>query len=542
MPKFKSMTRGFRVFMPVTAAVLATGCSADVARFDFGGSAGFAENGSQTNSIPIPPANVYGSAPRAGLLGEGEGATHRPPPYETSSRGSDVRVAELPPTQDRGTPGDSYKPNRSYDAPAARSYDRAAPSGGYDNVAAKPYDAAPRAKRNAEPRLETAAYNPAGKGESVEVKPGDTLYSLSRQHGVKVDDIMAANDLKGHSLKPGQRLTLPGGKGGASNSVSGAPTPPPAVAEAAPSAPAATADASAAPAADGAGTYTMKPGDSLYTIARQHKVNYADLQRENGFTDETVRKIRPGTVLKIPAASQVPATRASTGVSLAATGTHIEVPHTEGAASKPGELAKAETPAAASADAPKVLNSAPPAEQVTSAPVASASTPAAAPAAPETKVAAIEPTTATDATPAANDASKKADDKSASSGASRLRWPVQGRVISAFGPRPDGTHNDGVNLSVPLGTDVHAAENGEVIYVGDELKAYGKLVLLRHDNGWVTAYAHNEDLLVQRGKKVARGDVIAKAGKSGPVDQPQVHFELRQDSKAVDPTSFMEKQ
>ena len=74
------------------------------------------------------------------------------------------------------------------------------------------------------------------------------------------------------------------------------------------------------------------------------------------------------------------------------------------------------------------------------------------------------------------------------------------------------------------------------------MKAYGKLVLLRHDNGWVTAYAHNEDLLVTRGKKVARGDVIAKAGKTGPVDQPQVHFELRQDSKAVDPTSFMEKQ
>ena len=94
---------------------------------------------------------------------------------------------------------------------------------------------------------------------------------------------------------------------------------------------------------------------------------------------------------------------------------------------------------------------------------------------------------------------------------------------------------------MPVGADIHAADAGEVIYVGDELKAYGKLVLLRHDNGWVTAYAHNDKLLVKRGDKVRRGDVVAKAGKTGPVDQPQLHFELRQDSKAVDPTSFMEK-
>jgi murein DD-endopeptidase MepM/ murein hydrolase activator NlpD len=190
--------------------------------------------------------------------------------------------------------------------------------------------------------------------------------------------------------------------------------------------------------------------------------------------------------------------------------------------------------ATASADAPKVLNSAPNEPAATS-----AQAPAQIPAQADQKVAALDTKTATDANPAAD--SKPAEDKSVSS-SGRLRWPVQGRIISAFGPRPDGTHNDGVNFSVPQGTDVHAAEGGEVIYVGDELKAYGKLVLLRHDNGWVTAYAHNEDLLVTRGKKVARGDVIAKAGKTGPVDQPQVHFELRQDSKAVDPTSFMEKQ
>jgi murein DD-endopeptidase MepM/ murein hydrolase activator NlpD len=127
------------------------------------------------------------------------------------------------------------------------------------------------------------------------------------------------------------------------------------------------------------------------------------------------------------------------------------------------------------------------------------------------------------------------------SDSSKLRWPVVGRVIAGFGGRPDGTHNDGINMSVPLGTEVHAAENGVVAYAGSELKGYGNLVLLRHDNGWVTAYAHNDELLVKRGDKVKRGQVIGKAGKTGTVDQPQVHFELRQGSKPVDPTPFMEK-
>lgn len=540
MPIFKSMTRVSRVLMPVAASVFAAGCSADVARFDVPASAGFSSN--QTSSIPIPPANVYGAPPRAGLLGDADGASHQPPMADSRPSGGDVRVAELPPTQNAYDSGP-----RSYDrAPPSRSYDS-----GYDSVSAKPYDAAPRRSRTA-PRVETAAYTEAS-GDTVEVKQGDTLYSLSRQHGVKVNEIMAANDLKHHSLKPGQRLTIPSGSRQATQ-MNVAMTPPPAATATPSAAPADTAAAEApADAGDGQGTYTMKPGDSLYTIARQHKVNYAELQQANGITDANVRKIRPGTVLKIPAASSMPGTRARTGVSLAQTGTHIPVPHAEGAASRPGE-AKVETVANTSAETPNVLNAAAPAsapaatpsaESVTSAPAVSASEPAAstpaAPAAAETKVAAIEPATATDAAPAASEPSKaQAGEKSAST--SGLRWPVQGRIISQFGPRPDGTHNDGVNLSVPLGTDVHAAESGEVIYVGDELKAYGKLVLLRHDNGWVTAYAHNEDLLVTRGKKVARGDVIAKAGKTGPVDQPQVHFELRQDSKAVDPTAFMEKQ
>ncbi len=120
-----------------------------------------------------------------------------------------------------------------------------------------------------------------------------------------------------------------------------------------------------------------------------------------------------------------------------------------------------------------------------------------------------------------------------------FRWPVRGRVVSEFGAKPDGGHNDGIDLAVPQGTPVQAAENGVVAYAGNELKGYGNLVLIRHANNWVSAYAHNEEILVRRGDKVRRGQVIAKAGATGSVSQPEVHFELRKGSRPVDPTKFM---
>ncbi|MGV1013928.1 MAG: peptidoglycan DD-metalloendopeptidase family protein [Methyloceanibacter sp.] len=120
-----------------------------------------------------------------------------------------------------------------------------------------------------------------------------------------------------------------------------------------------------------------------------------------------------------------------------------------------------------------------------------------------------------------------------------FRWPVKGRITAGFGPRPDGSHNDGINVQVPQGTSVKAAENGVVAYSGNELKGYGNLVLIRHANNWVSAYAHNQELLVKRGDKVRRGEIIAKAGATGSVSQPQVHFELRKGSRPVDPTKYM---
>lgn len=120
-----------------------------------------------------------------------------------------------------------------------------------------------------------------------------------------------------------------------------------------------------------------------------------------------------------------------------------------------------------------------------------------------------------------------------------FRWPVRGRVIAGFGSKPNGTQNDGINLAVPEGTPVKAADDGVVAYAGNELKGYGNLVLIRHSNGFVSAYAHASQLLVKRGDTIKRGQVIAHAGQTGNVTSPQLHFEIRKGSTPVDPTQYL---
>jgi murein DD-endopeptidase MepM/ murein hydrolase activator NlpD len=120
-----------------------------------------------------------------------------------------------------------------------------------------------------------------------------------------------------------------------------------------------------------------------------------------------------------------------------------------------------------------------------------------------------------------------------------FRWPVRGRVIAGFGSKPNGAQNDGINLAVPEGTPIKAADDGVVAYAGNELKGYGNLVLIRHSNGFVSAYAHASELLVKRGDTIKRGQVIAHAGQTGNVTSPQLHFEIRKGSTPVDPTQFL---
>jgi murein DD-endopeptidase MepM/ murein hydrolase activator NlpD len=120
-----------------------------------------------------------------------------------------------------------------------------------------------------------------------------------------------------------------------------------------------------------------------------------------------------------------------------------------------------------------------------------------------------------------------------------FRWPVRGKVITSYGAKTNGKANDGINLAVPEGTPVKAAEDGVVAYSGNELKGYGNLVLVRHTNGYVTAYAHASELMVKRGDTIKRGQIIAKSGQSGEVGSPQLHFEIRKGSSPVDPLQFL---
>lgn len=119
-----------------------------------------------------------------------------------------------------------------------------------------------------------------------------------------------------------------------------------------------------------------------------------------------------------------------------------------------------------------------------------------------------------------------------------FEWPVEGRIILPFGRADEGQRNDGINIATPPGTPIHAAAAGTVTYA-DRLKGYGRLVLIRHDNGYITAYAHAETLLVSNGDHVARGDVIGYAGKSGDVASPQLHFEIRRGVKPLDPKPLL---
>ena len=126
-------------------------------------------------------------------------------------------------------------------------------------------------------------------------------------------------------------------------------------------------------------------------------------------------------------------------------------------------------------------------------------------------------------------------------GVSTFRWPAKGRVVSKFGSKKNGSPNDGIDISVPVGTAVKATENGTVIYAGSELEEFGKLILVRHAGGWVSAYAHSSKNLVGRGDTVRRGQTIARSGRSGTATIPKIHFELRKNSNPVNPLKHLKR-
>jgi murein DD-endopeptidase MepM/ murein hydrolase activator NlpD len=252
------------------------------------------------------------------------------------------------------------------------------------------------------------------------------------------------------------------------------------------SAPPSAAPAIGAPATTGSTqhVHVVAPGETLMALSRKYHKSLAEIAKANN--------IEPYTMVKIGDRIVIPGVR------------------TPQAAVKPPAAVAQAKPAAA----PKVA-----AVAATPAPSAAMVTPAK-----------HEPEPVKHAT--------KADVTSAMPS---FRWPVRGRVIAAFGQKPSGAQNDGINVSVPEGTPIKAAEDGVVAYAGNELKTYGNLVLVRHSNGYVTAYAHASEIMVKRDDPVKRGQTIAKAGQTGNVAAPQLHFEIRKGSTPVDPAPFLDK-
>ena len=115
-------------------------------------------------------------------------------------------------------------------------------------------------------------------------------------------------------------------------------------------------------------------------------------------------------------------------------------------------------------------------------------------------------------------------------------------MILGYGPKKDGRQNDGINIAAARGTPVRAAENGVIAYTGNELRGFGNLVLVKHSDGWTTAYAHVDRIMVRRGDRVERGQIIGLVGSTGSVSSPQLHFEVRKGTDAINPMPLLARQ
>ena len=124
---------------------------------------------------------------------------------------------------------------------------------------------------------------------------------------------------------------------------------------------------------------------------------------------------------------------------------------------------------------------------------------------------------------------------------SKFSWPVRGKILSNYGAKSSGLFNDGINIGATRGTAVKAAENGVVAYAGNEVKGMGNLIIIQHEDGWMTVYAHMDSMVVRRGARVSVGQQIGTVGETGKVDSPQLHFEIRKGTKAYNPTQYLKK-
>jgi murein DD-endopeptidase MepM/ murein hydrolase activator NlpD len=327
-------------------------------------------------------------------------------------------------------------------------------------------------------------------GTVITVRDGESIATIAQRYGVPASAILSANGIDASKVRPGARITIPVYTAG-DGSRAMPPKPPVKVAEAPRRPP--------QPAVKG-GVHVVAPGETLSSIGRLYGIGRNTIADANGLDHDAQLKLGQRVVVPGGTAQMAKAPAAIVRPPLPPV---------------PVKQAKAAPPPAAAEPA-----------KAQSAEVA-AFAPAAQPAAAE-PVTPVKTVAKIDTAPAAR-----------SEPAVGFRWPVRGRVISGYGAKPNGTMNDGINLAVPEGTPVKAAESGTVAYVGNELKGFGNLVLVRHDDGWVTAYAHNSDVEVKKGDAVRRGQVIAKSGATGNVKGPQLHFEIRRGASPVDPMKHL---
>ncbi len=557
----RCLARGVAIFM---VGGFAAGCSSDVVRF---------QDGFYTGAMPTQqevatagpqqpyPSDSYDSS--AQVDDTYTGSIRKAAPLRATQTNSKVQRAMLAPLPASNNSARVLEPVRRATLPSAQQTARLpamtsqpkpalrsaslqrpsatlAPLAGSSGAALAPAPA--RVDRfvtnSTAPARSTAPLAPQAQGwtrtggTQVALRDGETLYNLSRRFGVPVKEIMKANGITNPStVNAGQTIVIPtyvysrrapvsapdnnpktvsarSSRGLKSIPLPGevpvparAPRSELAVLPQKPQErqPAAQTRQQLGNTAASASGYTVKSGDTLYGIARKTGTNVTALKQANGLDSGS---IRIGQVLRLPGTSGRPPasataaapTTAVTKVALAPSSTGVDpiVTGTAGPAKKPAVSAKK------TRQVGKLSSYTPPSKE----------------------------------SGAAKATAKKAD-------SAPMRWPAQGRVVSGYGSKSGGKTNDGIDIAVPSGTPVKAAENGVVIYAGDGLKEFGNTVLVRHADGLVTVYGHASKLLVSRGDKVRRGQDIARSGMSGSAETPKLHFEVRKNSAPVNPAGYL---
>ncbi|MGL4324652.1 MAG: peptidoglycan DD-metalloendopeptidase family protein [Beijerinckiaceae bacterium] len=388
----------------------------------------------------------------------------------------------------------------------------------------------------------------AAGGSSVVMAQGENVSTLANRYGVPADAIYKSNGLTpGSAVAPGTRITVPVYRPGEAGTVatpvkSAATVTPPKAIE---SRPVAEAKAVTKPKMESKAAKVSAADDDDDEPVKKPVVSakpkavvapakkQAEMVKAAPAAKPVAKAVSKPVVTKPVAAKPEPSKLKQVAMTKPAkTADDDEDEDDAPVAKKPQELKAAQPKKpqtmgekSTKPAEPKVAAAAP----VKVAPVKSESEEVAKPA--KQQVAAAKP-----AEKAEPQTTGSIDASSKPAGTSEFRWPAKGRVISGF----KNGGNDGINIAVPEGTPVKAAEEGTVAYSGSELKGYGNLVLIRHTNGYVSAYAHNGELKVKKGDVVKRGQTVATSGQTGNVSSPQLHFELRKGSTPVDPSTYLQ--